>query len=311
MNASPRATCLALLFALLGCREPPEEGGPSRAVIGPSGGTISSLDSVLTIAILPGALEEEVELFIETTNEPPDIFGQAYIVRPTPELLIDATITIRAPLPDDPSTAAVGAVDPDAFEAGQGDWVALPVLEIDEDEQRVTGLDDRISIFYGLLDGRPPGATTGDPTTGDPTGGGVSTGGDDDGTTSGDDGTTSGSATDSGETGDGSTGEPALSFATDVLPILVASCDCHTDGAPEGLDMNDAYANLVDVASAQVPALDRIEPGQPDESYMWLKLNDAHVAAGGTGNPMPAPTGGLDGASLATIEAWILDGAEP
>lgn len=316
MTSAHRATSLAALCLVLGCNEPPGDGELARGVIGPDGGTITSADSVLTIAIFPGALEETVELFIETTNEPPEVFGQAYIVRPTPELLVDATITIRADLPDDPSTVAVGAVDPDAFEAGQGGWEPLPVLRVDQEQQLVVGLDDRISIFYALLDEAPSSTTTSSGTTTTSDGDATATGGSDDDGTTGDGGESTGPepATDDGGTTDGgSSGEPAVSFAMEVQPILTANCDCHTAGAPfpAELDLADGYANLVGVASTQAAGLDRIEPGVPDDSYLWLKLQGTHAAAGGTGNPMPAPAGGLDAGSLATIEAWILDGAEP
>ena len=71
------------------------------------------------------------------------------------------------------------------------------------------------------------------------------------------------------------------------------------------------YGNLVDVPSTEAPALDRIEPGDPDASYLWHKINGTHASVGGSGNPMPAPAGGLDAGTIATIEAWISGGAQP
>ena len=319
MKAKLRAQGIALLICAAACNS---GGGGStdraNVLIGPNGGTITSLDSVLTIAILPGALEEDVELFIESTNEPPDIYGAAYIVRPNPELLVPATVTYRTTLPVDTTGLAVAAVDAVAFEAGQGNWEALPVAQINVEQQLVTGIDDGISIFYGLLsDADPSAATTDtpDPTTGvDPgtTGDESMTTGDDmgDGTTT-DDPTTGDAETTDGTTGGESSGEPAISFAETIQPILNANCECHIAGEPAGLSMVDGYANLVDVASTEAAGLDRIEPGVPNDSYLWHKINGTHVEAGGEGNPMPAPDGGLAQDLIDTIEQWILDGAEP
>ncbi|MEM7156099.1 MAG: hypothetical protein AAF799_24815 [Myxococcota bacterium] len=287
-------------------------------VIGPNGGTITSLDSVLTIAILPGALEEDVELFIESTNEPPDVYGAAYLVRPNPELLIPASVTYRTTLPTDTTGLAVGAVDAVSFESGQGNWEALPVAQINLEQQLVTGIDDGISIFYALLSDAEPSATTGDPnpTTGnddaDPgttTGEPMTTGGEMGDTTG--DPTTSGDAETTDDTAAESSGEPAISFAETIQPIINANCECHTAGEPAGLSMADGYANLVDVASTEAAGLDRIEPGVPADSYLWHKINNTHIEAGGEGNPMPAPDGGLAPDLIDTIEQWILDGAEP
>src|SRR5690606_16526756 len=74
--------CALVLLSAGGCSEPASDPDLARAVIGPRGGIITSVDEVLTIAIPPGALEQSVELFIRPTDEPPDVFGQAYLVRP-------------------------------------------------------------------------------------------------------------------------------------------------------------------------------------------------------------------------------------
>ncbi len=306
----------SMLLALGACSQTPESTETARSVIGPGGGIISSLDSVLTIAIPPGALEEEQEFYIERTNEPPDVFGQAYLLRPNPEVKFDVTVTVRQELPNDTSTLAVGAIDFLDYEEGRGGWVPLPVLRIDREEKLVSGVDDGLSIFYALLDDASeiPSTSSGNSTT---TGADPATT-DDPGTTTGDPGTTTdepGTTTDEpGTTTDEpgtTTGEAALSFAMDIEPIVLANCNCHTAGGPpEGLDLSDGYANLVDVPSNQ-SGLDRIEPGDPDQSYLWHKINDTHLSVGGANNPMPAPAGGLAAGDIALIEEWILDGAEP
>ena len=290
----------SMLLALGACSQTPESTETARSVIGPGGGIISSLDSVLTIAIPPGALEEEQEFYIERTNEPPDVFSQAYLLRPNPDVKFDVTVTVRQDLPTDTSMLAVGAIDFLDYEEGRGEWVPLPVLRIDREEKLVSGVDDGLSIFYALLDDASDSpSTSGNPTT---TSGPSTT--TDDPTTTDEPGTTT---DEPGMT----TGEAALSFAMDIEPIVTANCTCHTAGdPPEGLDLSDGYANLVDVPSNQ-SGLDRIEPGDPDASYLWHKINDTHRSVGGANNPMPAPTGGLAAGNIALIEEWILDGAEP
>lgn len=316
MNASRRAMVLALLaLGLGGCPDEPSDPDVARRVIGPGGGLITSTDDVLTLAIPPGALDEEVELFLLRSDEPPSVFGEAYLLRPNPVVRYDVSVTYRRELPEDTSSLAVGAIDAAAYEQGSGQWEPLPLLRVDRQAELVSGLDDGLSIFYGLLDDAEPSASaeddggstgTPDPTTGaepdgDSTGTPDPTTGPEPGTETGED----------GSSGPESSGEAPPSFARDVQPILQASCDCHVDAAPADLSFTDAYASLVDVPSTQAPGLDRVEPGAPDDSYLWHKLSGTHVAAGGSGDPMPAPAGGLDAGSLATIEAWISGGAEP
>jgi len=53
-----------------------------------------------------------------------------------------------------------------------------------------------------------------------------------------------------------------------------------------------------------------IAPGDPEGSYLWAKLNGTQIEAGGDGSPMPLGVP-LDDATLAIIEQWILEGANP
>lgn len=148
------------LLALSACGPSEEDPEVVHRVIGAGGGLLTSADSVLTIAIPPGALETEVDLYIERTEEPPAVFGQAYLVRPNPELHFDMTVSYRGELPDDLTEVAVGAIDAEAYGQGKGRWHALPVLRVEEEDKLVTGLDDGVSVFYALLDeggGQAPG----------------------------------------------------------------------------------------------------------------------------------------------------------
>lgn len=88
-------------------------------------------------------------------------------------------------------------------------------------------------------------------------------------------------------------------------PICAA---CHAGGsAPEGLrlDAGNGYALTVNVASAEVPSLKRILPGNPDQSYLVQKI-EGHASVGAR-----MPYGGpyLDAATVATIRLWITQGA--
>lgn len=139
----------------------------ARGTIGPDGGTLSSVDSILTVAILPGALDDTIELTIERSTDPPDVFGPAFRVLPNPTLAIPATITYRYPLPDDTSETAVGYVNADEYAAGDGRWRPLPVVLIEPERKLVTATDEQLSLYYALLDDTsalPPGST-GEPDT--------------------------------------------------------------------------------------------------------------------------------------------------
>src|SRR5258705_13230654 len=72
---------------------------------------------------------------------------------------------------------------------------------------------------------------------------------------------------------------PTISFSADLQPIFNRSCmvnsGCHVgSSAPFGfvLEPGKSYANLVGVPSAEVPTLNRVEPGRSDLSYIINKL---------------------------------------
>ncbi len=98
-----------------------------------------------------------------------------------------------------------------------------------------------------------------------------------------------------------------------VLPMLQANCGgCHGGESPQaGLDLNQeaAWDRLME-PSAQRPALKLVQPGQPDKSYLWLKVaGDGSI----TGQRMPIdPLGGvreLAQEDLDALETWIIAGA--
>jgi hypothetical protein len=87
---------------------------------------------------------------------------------------------------------------------------------------------------------------------------------------------------------------------------------CHsgpTSGnLPGGMNLssaNESYSALVNVMSLQV-SQDRVEPGDPDNSYLVRKLEgDAGIA----GNRMPQGGPFLDQDTMNLIRQWVLDGA--
>ncbi len=85
---------------------------------------------------------------------------------------------------------------------------------------------------------------------------------------------------------------------------------CHAGAAaPEGLQLDAAhsYALLVGVPSAEVPGLERVRPGDPDHSYLILKLEGA---SGIVGAQMPFGGPYLPASTLEVIKSWIASGAQ-
>ena len=104
------------------------------------------------------------------------------------------------------------------------------------------------------------------------------------------------------------------SFAADVQPILTRRCvmgGCHTLASAQGalvLDASVAYDNLVNVPSALEPTLDRVEPGNPDASWLVRMIGPDPVAR--SGHPrMPLASSPLTPNQLTTISNWITRGA--
>jgi hypothetical protein len=104
-----------------------------------------------------------------------------------------------------------------------------------------------------------------------------------------------------------------VSFVAGVVPLLNARCvACHLTGQEQGelaLHAKAAYGNLVRVPSRQ-SALNRVEPGEPEASYLFLKLTNRHLGAGGEGEPMPMGAWPLEDAQLELIRQWISQGAK-
>ncbi len=85
---------------------------------------------------------------------------------------------------------------------------------------------------------------------------------------------------------------------------------CHTGAAaPLGLALDSGVArqNLVSVNSSEMPALLRVNPGNPDSSYIVWKIEGRSGIQGGR---MPLGMQPLSAEQIAAIRGWISDGAE-
>ena len=111
---------------------------------------------------------------------------------------------------------------------------------------------------------------------------------------------------------DGDDGEDSVNFELQIQPIFTNSCalaGCHASpGAKAGLNLDAAssIANLVNVPSSQQPGLQRVLPGNPDDSYLVRKLEGG---PGITGARMPLSRASLPTAQLDLIRLWIAQGA--
>jgi hypothetical protein len=71
-----------------------------------------------------------------------------------------------------------------------------------------------------------------------------------------------------------------------------------------------AYANIVDVPSAEVPGMRRVRPSLPDSSYLVHKVQGTHSSVGGVGDRMPLGGAPLTATEIGRIRSWILLGAK-
>jgi mono/diheme cytochrome c family protein len=96
-----------------------------------------------------------------------------------------------------------------------------------------------------------------------------------------------------------------------VQEIFTGRCiGCHNvSSAPHGLILveGQSHALLVNIPSKEVPSLMRVEPGDPDNSYLVQKV-EGTAAVGGR---MPLNRTPLTDEQIALIRRWISEGANP
>lgn len=107
-------------------------------------------------------------------------------------------------------------------------------------------------------------------------------------------------------------GGPAFTFSRIQAEIFTPTCDrsgCHAaDTAQAGmvLQAGRSYGEIVGRRSTENPTLNRIEPGNPERSYMLKKLRgDPDI----TGEHMPLGGPYLTQDQIDGITGWILAGA--
>lgn len=93
-----------------------------------------------------------------------------------------------------------------------------------------------------------------------------------------------------------------------VFTPTCATAGCHTgNDPPEGLRLDEGFSfdNLVDVPSSEVPELLRVEPGNPDDSYLVQKIEGTAAE----GARMPLGGAPLDQNLIDDIREWITNDA--
>ena len=110
------------------------------------------------------------------------------------------------------------------------------------------------------------------------------------------------------------TGTPPDALATftrvqqEIFTPGCALAGCHgAIATQEGLLLAEgsAYQAIVNVPSRQMPALARVAPGDPANSYLYRKVTGAGI----TGDRMPLGAPPLSEAKITLVRDWILRGA--
>ncbi len=93
-----------------------------------------------------------------------------------------------------------------------------------------------------------------------------------------------------------------------VFNVSCALSGCHTGSSPAaGMNLSEgnAFTNIVGVASTEVPSLQRIEPGNPDDSYLIQKVSGTAAV----GVQMPPGGTPLSNELIENLRDWVTDGA--
>lgn len=110
---------------------------------------------------------------------------------------------------------------------------------------------------------------------------------------------------------DGRTVKASPSLAADIQEIFTrrgcTELNCHGDARTEGLDLRAgaAWQHLVQVPATQDSSRFRVQPGDPHNSYLMIKLEGRQTE----GVRMPFGREPLDSIDLTNIRNWIVNGA--
>ncbi len=104
--------------------------------------------------------------------------------------------------------------------------------------------------------------------------------------------------------------EPTLSsIQTNIFDLNCALSGCHTgSNPPQGMNLSagQAFSNIVNVTSKEISTLSRINPGNPEQSYLYLKvLGDPSIMF----SRMPIGRTPLSVEEIDVIRRWIEAGA--
>ena len=108
--------------------------------------------------------------------------------------------------------------------------------------------------------------------------------------------------------GEGQLTEASLAQVSEVFAVSCAFSGCHSGGDPAaGLSLEGDFAGrIVGVASEQRAGFLLVDPGNPNKSYLLLKVRgDDEIISQQMppGNPLPAE-------QVEIIRAWIASGAK-
>ena len=115
-------------------------------------------------------------------------------------------------------------------------------------------------------------------------------------------------------TGPGGGGEPIDTTATftrvqnEIFTPTCANIGCHDPLGQQSqmvLSAGRAYASTVNVSSVEMPALMRVKPDDPANSYLYRKITGAGI----TGDRMPQGLPPLSDAQIKLVRDWIRRGA--
>ena len=103
-----------------------------------------------------------------------------------------------------------------------------------------------------------------------------------------------------------------VTLATLQTEIFTPSCavsGCHAGASPQqgmNLSAGQTFSNIVGVKSNESPGLNRVEPGDPDNSYLVHKVE----GTASVGGRMPLGGAALSNEKIQKLRQWITDGAK-
>ena len=83
---------------------------------------------------------------------------------------------------------------------------------------------------------------------------------------------------------------------------------CHSGHTPpRGLDLTPGRSRttIVGRPSSELPSMMLVDPGDPQNSYLFLKITDRHLEAGGSGRRCPIGQPPLPPSEVDSIRTWI------